>query len=93
MEGQALELACAAVSLVPGLKGYVGVDLVLTDNGVQLIEINPRLTTSYIGLRQVVRTNLAQAIWDACLNDQLPDHIELDGQVVIRKDDPASWGK
>ena len=93
MEGQALELARAAVSLVPGLKGYVGVDLVLTDNGVQLIEINPRLTTSYIGLRQVVRTNLAQAIWDACVNNQLPDNIELDGQVVIRKDDPASWGK
>jgi tyramine---L-glutamate ligase len=93
MECQALELARSAVRLVPGLKGYVGVDLVMTDNGVQLIEINPRLTTSYIGLRQVVRTNLAQAIWDACLNDRLPDHIELDGQVVIRKDDPASWGK
>jgi hypothetical protein len=89
--GYAMELARSAVSLIPGLNGYVGVDLVLADDCVQLIEINPRLTTSYIGLRQVVPVNLARAIWEACRQNILPDHIPIAGQVVIKKDDPGSW--
>ncbi len=89
---RAMDLACSAVHLIPGLKGYVGVDLVLTDDSAQIIEINPRLTTSYIGLRQVTPVNLAQAIWKACLEGILPDRVPLSGQVTIRKDDPGTWG-
>jgi tyramine---L-glutamate ligase len=88
----ALKLACKAVSLIPGLNGYVGVDLVLGDDNAQLIEINPRLTTSYIGLRQVARINLAQAIWNACRHGILPAHVPLTGQVIIKKDDSSTWG-
>ena len=36
---------------LPGLKGYVGVDVVLTDTDAFVIEVNPRLTTSYLGVR------------------------------------------
>ncbi len=89
--GFAMELACAAAKAIPGLKGYVGVDLVLQEEGAQLIEINPRLTTSYIGLRQVSQINVAKAIWDACTNGILPDPVPLAGQVVIKKDDPETW--
>ena len=88
---RAVALAAEAVSLIPGLNGYVGVDLVLGEELVQLIEINPRLTTSYIGLRQVSRINLAQAIWEAGKNGRLPDSVPLDGQVTIKKDDPTTW--
>ncbi|WP_417738023.1 ATP-grasp domain-containing protein [Rosistilla oblonga] len=41
--------------------GYVGIDLVLADdprNDV-VIEINPRLTTSYVGVRHLMKSNLA----------------------------------
>lgn len=89
---QAQELACSAVKLIPGLKGYVGVDIVLTEDGIRLIEINPRLTTSYIGLRQVAQSNLAQAIWEACIECKLPEFIPLAGQVVVQKDGPDTWG-
>lgn len=89
---RAMELAGMAVGLIPGLKGYVGVDLVLTEDHAELIEINPRITTSYIGLRQVAQNNVARAIWDACLNDSLPDSFPLHGEVVVRKDDPGTWG-
>jgi predicted ATP-grasp superfamily ATP-dependent carboligase len=88
----ALDLACSAVRLIQGLKGYVGVDLVIAEDQTQLIEINPRLTTSYIGLRQVAQINLAQAIWEACWNGILPHRVPIRGQVLIRKDDPGSWG-
>jgi predicted ATP-grasp superfamily ATP-dependent carboligase len=88
---RAMELACSAAGLIPGLRGYVGVDMVLSDDLVQLIEINPRLTTSYIGLRQVAQVNMAQAIWDACQRGILPDLIPLEGKAVIRINDPDSW--
>ncbi len=87
----ALELACSAARLIPGMKGYAGVDLVLKDRGAWLIEINPRLTTSYIGLRRVAGINLARAIWDSCMQGSLPDRVPLVGRAVIKKDDPASW--
>jgi tyramine---L-glutamate ligase len=55
-------LAARAVQCVPGLNGYVGVDLVLGSNpdGSEdwVIEINPRLTTSYIGLRALAEFSL-----------------------------------
>jgi tyramine---L-glutamate ligase len=89
---EAMLLASSAAQLIPGLCGYVGVDMVLTDEAPQLIEINPRLTTSYIGLRQVAKANLAEAIWNACRNGILPERIPLSGQAVITKDNPASWG-
>ena len=85
-EARAFEVAQAAVGLVPGLRGYVGVDLVLAQEEVFLMEINPRLTTSYIGLRQVLHLNLAQAIWDACRRGVLPAKAPLSGQVAFAKD-------
>jgi predicted ATP-grasp superfamily ATP-dependent carboligase len=58
---RAVRLARRAVEAVPGLRGYVGVDVVLGDDD-QVIEINPRLTTSYVGLRALAETNLAEAM-------------------------------
>jgi tyramine---L-glutamate ligase len=83
---QALALAGQAAALVPGLAGYVGVDLVLTDYGCYVIEINPRLTTSYSGIRQVVDCNLARAIWECCRYGRLPQKVTLTGHVIFGKD-------
>lgn len=67
-ESRARSLALAAIAAMPLTKGYVGVDMILGDladgSGDVVVEINPRLTTSYIGLRQVCRQNLAQAMLD-----------------------------
>lgn len=55
--------ACRAVKQVPGLRGYAGVDLILTDaDEPVVVEINPRLTTSYLGLRELAEDNLAERI-------------------------------
>jgi predicted ATP-grasp superfamily ATP-dependent carboligase len=58
---RAVSVARRAVEAVPGLTGYVGVDVVLGPTD-QVIEINPRLTTSYVGLRALAATNLAEAM-------------------------------
>jgi predicted ATP-grasp superfamily ATP-dependent carboligase len=65
---RAQRLARMAIEALPPATGYVGVDLILGDaeDGSQdyVIEINPRLTTSYVGLRALSNTNLAQAMLD-----------------------------
>jgi predicted ATP-grasp superfamily ATP-dependent carboligase len=74
---EACELGQRAAALAPGLRGYVGVDLVLGEQTCWLIEINPRPTTSYVGLRRVVGLNLAAAIWHACRDGSLPASVAV----------------
>jgi len=50
----------------PGLRGYVGVDVVLTDAEPVVIEVNPRLTTAYLGVRAVLEENVAALALAAC---------------------------
>ncbi len=45
---------------MPDLWGHVGVDLVEAKEGPVVIEINPRLTTSYVGLRRALGINPAE---------------------------------
>jgi predicted ATP-grasp superfamily ATP-dependent carboligase len=63
---RAVALATQAIGCLTGLAGYVGVDLVLgeTVDGSEdfAIEVNPRLTTSYVGLRRLADFNLAGAM-------------------------------
>lgn len=56
------ELVRQAAAAVPGLRGYVGFDLLWPDapsGQPLLVEINPRLTTSYVGYRRLARHNPA----------------------------------
>jgi predicted ATP-grasp superfamily ATP-dependent carboligase len=58
-----------AVASVPGLRGFVGADFIgnASQGLVTVLEINPRLTTSYVGLRQLLpRGRLAEA-WLAAM--------------------------
>ena len=62
---RARDLALAAVQSLPAPRGFFGVDLVLDAAHPErdcVIEINPRLTTSYCGLRERTRANLAGAL-------------------------------
>ncbi len=60
---RAISIAARALATLPDLLGYCGVDLILGEDSTgrddAVIEINPRLTTSYIGLRQRSHKNLA----------------------------------
>ena len=63
---RATAIARLALSAIAGLGGFVGVDVVLGRKAEddRVIEINPRLTLSYTGLRRRCRTNLAAALLD-----------------------------
>ncbi|MBS7611491.1 ATP-grasp domain-containing protein [Candidatus Bathyarchaeota archaeon] len=59
---EAFKIAVKAVEPFKGLKGYVGIDVILSKDGVYVIEINPRLTVSYIGLSRSLSENPSNAI-------------------------------
>ena len=57
---------------IPGLIGYWGADMILSDgHELTLVEINPRLTTPYIELSKLLPENPANLILDAVLNNRL----------------------
>jgi predicted ATP-grasp superfamily ATP-dependent carboligase len=63
---RAIVLALQAIAAMPPVVGYVGVDIVLGRDPAgsedAVIEINPRLTTSFVGLRAAAKSNLAEAM-------------------------------
>jgi predicted ATP-grasp superfamily ATP-dependent carboligase len=82
---EAFAAAEEAVISFEGLLGYVGVDLILTENGPVVIEVNPRLTTSFVGLRRVANFNIAKALLDAAEKNQLPEHAQTKGYSAFSK--------
>src|SRR5690606_26341811 len=79
---RATNLAARALAAMPPAHGYVGVDLVLgdADDGSQdvVIEINPRLTKSYVGLRALTRDNLAHAMLEIAAGREFIPQFRLD---------------
>jgi len=86
---RAATLAEDAVRWVPGLRGFVGVDMVLgeTAEDDRVIEINPRLTLSYVALRQACTDNLVAAMLDPDAAVAWQDgRFELDADGNVRRE-------
>jgi tyramine---L-glutamate ligase len=62
-------LAAAIAAAMPELWGHVGIDLVDGDSGPLVLDINPRLTTSYVGLRRAIGVNPAGLVLDLIERD------------------------
>lgn len=95
---RAVRLGRRAIDCVPGLRGYVGIDLILGEaaDGSRdyAIEINPRLTTSYVGLRHLADFNLAGAMLAVAAGEPVGGFRWKPGRVRFRPDgrveyDPA----
>lgn len=96
-----------AVASVAGLRGFVGVDFLLGEDGQAIIlEINPRPTTSYVGLARLFPPGTIAGAWLAAMDGPLsatdwPDRLRLpsnvspitfdaDGTIQPRSGDPRS---
>ena len=82
---EAFAVAEKVAKCFPGLRGYVGVDLVLAKDKPFVVDVNPRLTTSYVGLSRIGKFNIAEALVDAVLKDELPIKYEQNGYVYFSK--------
>jgi predicted ATP-grasp superfamily ATP-dependent carboligase len=90
---RAHRLARQALVALPATRGYVGLDLILgaAPDGCEdvMIEVNPRLTTSYVGLRERAIPNLGQAMWQGATGQPtrlsfLPGPLQFDTAGTIR---------
>ena len=50
------------MNLFPGLKGFLGIDFILFNKKIYIVDINPRITTSYAGLSKKIKTNIGMQI-------------------------------
>jgi len=56
-------VAAQVAAAIPGLRGYVGVDVVWNEQGGPVaIEVNPRVTCAYVGLSASLGRNLARDV-------------------------------
>lgn len=88
LENEIFETAKKAVETIDGLRGFVGVDLIIDkNNNIYLLEINSRFTTPYVGLKKIADFNIAASIIKAI--DKQIDIDELDislkGEVEFKK--------
>lgn len=61
------QIADSIAKIFPNLAGYVGIDVIVQQNQILpnqiiVVEINPRLSTSYAGLRESIGVNPAELI-------------------------------
>ena len=97
LAARAVALGLRAIGCMPGLCGYVGVDLVLgpdpAGNSDAAIEINPRLTTSYVGLRALADGNVARALLAVCDGEKPAPVRWKPGRVRFRPDGTWTSGR
>ena len=66
-----------------GLSGYAGIDLVVGDLP-RIVDVNPRPTTSIVGISKVMREELADLILRARFGS-LPERVTVEGVCEFRK--------
>lgn len=78
---------CAEIALKAAecldLRGYCGVDLVISGSPY-FIEANPRVTTSFVALAQVIRANLGEILVNVLINGATIPNPQLDGHSLMR---------
>ena len=85
LKQKAFAVAKKTVGCFVGLRGYVGVDFVLAKNKLFVLDVNPRLTTSYVGISRIANFNVAQEIVDAVLKGKMSAKHEKTGYICFSK--------
>lgn len=75
--GRFAELGRAIACAMPGLWGYVGVDLIRAADSLLVLEVNPRLTTSYCGLGRARGISIARRVLALFASGVLTSHPAL----------------
>lgn len=73
VDGEYLDVAEAVFRAMPGLWGYVGIDVIRCRGKLMVMEVNPRVTTSAAGLYAATGLNLAKMLLDLKKNGFLPE--------------------
>ncbi|MEM4576068.1 MAG: ATP-grasp domain-containing protein [Candidatus Nezhaarchaeales archaeon] len=80
-----LDVAVRAVRSLGNVKGFFGVDVVLKKNEPYVIEVNPRLTTSYLALREISEDNILEMLVKSYFDKNSLKPIKLRGRAIVEK--------
>jgi predicted ATP-grasp superfamily ATP-dependent carboligase len=89
-DGRCSRLAREVAKAVPGLWGFFGIDLILAERGPVVVEINPRLTTSYVGLSAALDCSPAALVLDL-VHDEQPFSLPALGAKKVDVDLASFW--
>ena len=75
------QLVTDGITAIGARVGHFGIDIVVPHDGSppQIVEINPRLTTAYLGYRQIITDNMAERI---LFPERFGPAIECNGRYV-----------
>ncbi|NHK30395.1 MAG: ATP-grasp domain-containing protein [Asgard group archaeon] len=81
------EILQISVELVKhmNLRGFVGVDLIVSEEGIFVIEVNPRITVPFIGINNIASINLAQLLIDVIDKGKIDEKFSLRGYATFSK--------
>lgn len=82
--GEIMDVAKKTAKVL-GCKGYAGVDIVLADKPY-VVDVNPRPTTSIIGIARVLQNEIADLILRSRFGE-LPDEVEVKGSFTFKKEE------
>ena len=66
----ATDIAEQVHQAITGLWGIIGIDIICTDNALVVVDVNPRLTTSYAALHEATGLNPMQLLCDMAQSGQ-----------------------
>lgn len=77
-----INFAKEILAALPGLRGYIGIDMLVRDEKILLVEINPRLTISYAGIASAIGVNPAHLMLHCFVNNELPDLKATNNEII-----------
>jgi predicted ATP-grasp superfamily ATP-dependent carboligase len=82
-EKEMVDIAIRAVQIL-GCQGYVGVDMVVSDK-IYVVDVNPRITTSIIGIAAILEEEIADLLIRASQGD-VPASVHHTGRVRFSRE-------
>lgn len=62
-----IKISHKIIEQIPGLYGFIGIDYIIDDDKIYMVEVNSRFTTPFIVLSQNCSENLMEIIIDYCM--------------------------
>ncbi|MDD1675314.1 MAG: ATP-grasp domain-containing protein [Methanomicrobiales archaeon] len=88
VRGQEIVDTAARAVQILGCQGYVGVDVVVSDQ-VYVVDVNPRITTSLVGIVTVMEEEIADLLVQAS-RGEVPAEVHLRGRVRFTREGEVS---
>ncbi|MHC1627616.1 MAG: ATP-grasp domain-containing protein [Candidatus Nezhaarchaeales archaeon] len=81
----AISMALKTIKSLGHVKGFFGVDMILKDHELYVVEVNPRLTTSYLALREISASNILEIMVKAYFDKSILEPPRLKGTAIVEK--------